>query len=85
MKCDSIKRFSLLQRKAKGQDLFDKVCEFINLAEKDYFGLNFVDRHGYTVWIENEKRLSKQVKSESIHDQCYTLYAMLYMVFNVLV
>lgn len=68
MKCDSIKLFFYcpftLQRKAKGQDLFDKVCEFINLAEKDYFGLNFVDRHGYTVWIENEKRLSKQVKSE---------------------
>lgn len=84
MKCDSIKRFSLLQRKAKGQDLFDKVCEFINLAEKDYFGLNFVDRHGYTVWIENEKRLSKQVKSESIHDTlCIMLYFICYALYGI--
>lgn len=57
--------FVCLQRKAKGQDLFDKICEYINLAEKDYFGLNFIDKHGYTVWVENEKRVSKQVKSNS--------------------
>ena len=54
----------LLQRKAKGQELLDKVCEYINLLEKDYFGLNFKDRHGYTVWLENDKRISKQLKSE---------------------
>ncbi|ODM98417.1 Protein 4.1 [Orchesella cincta] len=53
-----------IDRKAKGQELFEKVCEYINLAEKDYFGLNLIDRHGYTVWVENEKRISKQIKNE---------------------
>jgi erythrocyte membrane protein band 4.1 len=44
-------------------DLLDKVCEFINLVEKDYFGLTYKDREGYTVWMEVEKRISKQLKS----------------------
>lgn len=29
------------QKRAKGQVLFDKVCEHLNLLEKDYFGLLF--------------------------------------------
>jgi hypothetical protein len=53
-----------LQRKAKGQDLLDKVCDHIDLLEKDYFGLYYVDRQGYTVWVESDKRLSKQMKSK---------------------
>lgn len=28
-------------KRAKGQVLFDKVCEHLNLLEKDYFGLVF--------------------------------------------
>lgn len=31
------------QKKAKGQILFDKVCEHLNLLEKDYFGLLFYE------------------------------------------
>lgn len=33
--------FLLPQKRAKGQVLFDKVCEHLNLLEKDYFGLLF--------------------------------------------
>ena len=29
------------QKRVKGQVLFDKVCEHLNLLEKDYFGLVF--------------------------------------------
>ncbi|CAG7731848.1 unnamed protein product [Allacma fusca] len=53
-----------IDRKAKGQELLDKVCDRINLLEKDYFGLNFKDRHGYIVWLENDKRISKQLKND---------------------
>jgi hypothetical protein len=31
----------LLQRNATGQVLLDKVCEYLNLLEKDYFSLSF--------------------------------------------
>lgn len=32
-----------LQRDAKGQYLFDLLCHHLNLLEKDYFGIRFVD------------------------------------------
>uniref|UniRef100_A0A803V7D5 Erythrocyte membrane protein band 4.1 like 2 n=1 Tax=Ficedula albicollis TaxID=59894 RepID=A0A803V7D5_FICAL len=32
-----------LEKRAKGQVLFDKVCEHLNLLEKDYFGLLFYE------------------------------------------
>lgn len=34
-----------LQKRAKGQYLFFKVCEHLNLLEKDYFGLTYIDSH----------------------------------------
>lgn len=38
--------FSLfMQKRAKGQYLFFKVCEHLNLLEKDYFGLTYKDNH----------------------------------------
>lgn len=33
----------LQQKHARGQILFDMVCEHLNLLEKDYFGLTFCD------------------------------------------
>lgn len=36
-------RFFVLQRDAKGQYLFDLLCHHLNLLEKDYFGIRFVD------------------------------------------
>jgi len=33
----------LLQRQSKGQALLDKVFEYLELIEKDYFGLQFVE------------------------------------------
>ena len=35
--------FAVLQKDTKGQWLIDHVCKELNLAEKDYFGLRFVD------------------------------------------
>lgn len=47
----------LLQRDAKGQYLFDLICHNLNLLEKDYFGIRYVDPdkqrvgiHASTLW-----------------------------------
>lgn len=40
--------FLFPQKRDKGQELFDKVCEHLNLLEKDYFGITFRD-------VENQK------------------------------
>lgn len=33
----------LFQTNDKGKSLLDRVCDEINLVEKDYFGLRYVD------------------------------------------
>ncbi|XP_049817387.1 protein 4.1 homolog isoform X4 [Aethina tumida] len=53
-----------IERKATGKDLLDRVCEAINLIEKDYFGLIYSDRHDPRNWLDLEKRISKFMKSE---------------------
>ncbi|XP_030765242.1 protein 4.1 homolog isoform X2 [Sitophilus oryzae] len=53
-----------VDRKSKGRDLLDKVCEAINLIEKDYFGLVYADRHDPRNWLELDKRIAKFLKNE---------------------
>jgi len=40
-----------LQKDTKGQYLIDHVCQSLNLAEKDYFGLRYVDSENQRVSI----------------------------------
>uniref|UniRef100_A0A1B6ILH4 Moesin/ezrin/radixin homolog 1 n=1 Tax=Homalodisca liturata TaxID=320908 RepID=A0A1B6ILH4_9HEMI len=53
-----------LDRKSKGEDLLEKVCDHINLLERDYFGLTYEDRHDPRNWLELDKRIGKFVKNE---------------------
>ncbi|XP_069687706.1 protein 4.1 homolog isoform X2 [Periplaneta americana] len=53
-----------IERKSKGQELLEKVCEHLNLLEKDYFGLTYEDRHDPRNWLELDKRIAKFVKNE---------------------
>ncbi|KAI5635293.1 FERM central domain-containing protein [Phthorimaea operculella] len=51
-------------RKIRGHELLNKVCESLNLVEKDYFGLLYEDRGDPRCWIDLEKRVSKMMKHE---------------------
>ncbi|XP_026728549.1 protein 4.1 homolog isoform X2 [Trichoplusia ni] len=53
-----------VDRKIRGQELLGKVCDKLNLVEKDYFGLLYEDRGDPRVWVDLEKRLSKMLKYE---------------------
>uniref|UniRef100_A0A665X9R7 Erythrocyte membrane protein band 4.1-like 3b n=1 Tax=Echeneis naucrates TaxID=173247 RepID=A0A665X9R7_ECHNA len=46
------------QKRAKGQVLFDKVCDHLNLLEKDYFGITYRDN-----WLDPSKELKKQIRT----------------------
>lgn len=35
--------FLHFQRRGKGGELFDKICESLNIMEKDYFGITYRD------------------------------------------
>jgi len=50
--------FLCLQKHAKGQELFAKVCDHLNLLEKDYYGLAIWETptikvphsHSFNIW-----------------------------------
>ncbi|XP_030013889.1 uncharacterized protein LOC115435549 isoform X3 [Sphaeramia orbicularis] len=50
-----------LDKHAKGQELITKVCDHLNLLEKDYFGLAHWESPNNKTWIEPTKELRKQV------------------------
>ncbi|XP_065691237.2 band 4.1-like protein 2 isoform X10 [Patagioenas fasciata] len=52
-----------LEKRAKGQVLFDKVCEHLNLLEKDYFGLSFYENSEQKNWLDSSKEIKRQIRS----------------------
>ncbi|XP_048858014.1 band 4.1-like protein 3 isoform X10 [Brienomyrus brachyistius] len=53
----------VVEKRARGQLLFDKVCDHLNLLEKDYFGLTFRDVENQKNWLDPAKELKKQIRS----------------------
>uniref|UniRef100_A0A3P8V984 Protein 4.1 n=1 Tax=Cynoglossus semilaevis TaxID=244447 RepID=A0A3P8V984_CYNSE len=50
-----------LDKHAKGDELLTKVCEHVNLLEKDYFGLAHWQTPTSKTWLEMAKEIRKQV------------------------
>ncbi|XP_066272742.1 protein 4.1-like isoform X28 [Branchiostoma lanceolatum] len=53
-----------LDKKAKGQQLFDMICDHLNLLEKDYFGITYRDPQDQKYWLDPLKEIRKQIKEE---------------------
>uniref|UniRef100_A0A8D3DHY6 FERM domain-containing protein 5 n=1 Tax=Scophthalmus maximus TaxID=52904 RepID=A0A8D3DHY6_SCOMX len=60
----------LRMRDAKGQYLFDLLCHHLNLLEKDYFGIRYVDPDKQRHWLEFPKSIAKQMKSQPPFTMC---------------
>ncbi|XP_047244759.1 band 4.1-like protein 2 isoform X4 [Girardinichthys multiradiatus] len=54
-----------VEKRAKGQYLFFKVCEHLNLLEKDYFGLTYKDSHDEKCWLDPTKEIKRQIRSNN--------------------
>lgn len=54
-----------VEKRAKGQYLFFKVCEHLNLMEKDYFGLIYKDSHEQKCWLDPTKEIKRQIRSNN--------------------
>ncbi|XP_068999115.1 uncharacterized protein [Embiotoca jacksoni] len=50
-----------LDKHAKGQELLTKVCDHVNLLEKDYFGLSHKETSTSKTWLDPTKEIRKQV------------------------
>ncbi|XP_056220718.1 protein 4.1-like isoform X6 [Seriola aureovittata] len=51
-----------VEKRARGLQLFEKVCEHINLLERDYFALSFRDADNNKNWLDPSKEMKKQVR-----------------------
>lgn len=51
-----------LPKKAKGQELFEQIMYHLDIIEKDYFGLRFMDSAQVAHWLDITKSIKKQVK-----------------------
>ncbi|XP_061602369.1 band 4.1-like protein 2 isoform X8 [Cololabis saira] len=54
-----------VEKRAKGQYLFFKVCEHLNLLEKDYFGLTYKNSHEEKCWLDPTKDIKRQIRSNN--------------------
>ncbi|XP_039603391.1 band 4.1-like protein 2 isoform X12 [Polypterus senegalus] len=52
-----------VEKRAKGQVLFAKICEHLNLLEKDYFGLTYRDNADQKNWLDPAKEIKRQIRS----------------------
>ncbi|GAB1294994.1 Band 4.1-like protein 2 [Apodemus speciosus] len=52
-----------LEKRAKGQALFDRVCEHLNLLEKDYFGLIIQEHPEQKNWLDPAKEIKRQLRN----------------------
>uniref|UniRef100_A0A7N8X9X3 Protein 4.1 n=1 Tax=Mastacembelus armatus TaxID=205130 RepID=A0A7N8X9X3_9TELE len=50
-----------LDKHAKGQELFIKVCDHLNLLEKDYYGLAIWETPTMKIWMDLTKEIRRQV------------------------
>ncbi|XP_042362728.1 protein 4.1 isoform X5 [Plectropomus leopardus] len=51
-----------LDKHAKGQELFMKVCDHLNLLEKDYYGLIIWETPNMKTWMDLTKEIRRQVQ-----------------------
>ncbi|XP_029611430.1 band 4.1-like protein 3a isoform X10 [Salmo trutta] len=52
----------VVEKRERGHVLFHKVCEQLNLLEKDYFGITFRDIENQKNWLDPSKEMKKQIR-----------------------
>ncbi|KAL1006404.1 hypothetical protein UPYG_G00071950 [Umbra pygmaea] len=52
----------MVEKRERGHVLLDKVCEHLNLLEKDYFGITFRDIENQKNWLDPSKEMKKQIR-----------------------
>ncbi|XP_041885058.1 FERM domain-containing protein 7 isoform X5 [Corvus kubaryi] len=64
---DDSQKIFVADQKSCGKALFNLTCSHLNLAEREYFGLEFHSQAGNQVWLEPLKPITKQVKMDPGH------------------
>jgi hypothetical protein len=59
---DHTEEYFDLKKDDTGKMLYTRVCDFMRLEEKDYFGLMFMNNENTKCWLDNDKRVRSQLK-----------------------
>ncbi|EDW76939.1 uncharacterized protein Dwil_GK13061 [Drosophila willistoni] len=71
---DDITHTFRLEKRAKGSELLDQVFQYLELSERDYFGLLFPQKPGDVVrWVDAQKQFKKQCSSVSLDNDAVPL------------
>ncbi|XP_055382122.1 tyrosine-protein phosphatase non-receptor type 4 isoform X2 [Condylostylus longicornis] len=58
-----------IEKRAKGSEILDQVFQFLELSERDYFGLLFPQKPGEVVrWVDPNKNFKKQWNNHVVRD-----------------
>ncbi|XP_046573581.1 band 4.1-like protein 5 isoform X2 [Haliotis rubra] len=52
-----------INKKANGGELMEQIFYYLDIIEKDYFGLQYTDVHNVNHWLDPTKQIRKQVKN----------------------
>ncbi|BFF98412.1 tyrosine-protein phosphatase non-receptor type 4 [Drosophila madeirensis] len=71
---DDITHTFRLEKRAKGSELLDQVFQYLELSERDYFGLLFPQKPGDVVrWVDAQKQFKKQCSSVTLDNDAVPL------------
>ncbi|CAF5176664.1 unnamed protein product, partial [Rotaria magnacalcarata] len=59
---DGSEQYVALKKEDTGKILANRVCDLMNLEERDYFGLTFINNEKTRTWLDNDKRVISQLK-----------------------
>ena len=63
--------FFLLQRTSLGRELLERVFYHLNLEEREYFGLKYLDINSVCQWLDPLKEVKKQSKDKGTSDNIF--------------
>ena len=58
----------IFQKSCNGQQLLERVFTHMDILERDYFGLKYLDANSVSQWLDPRKPIKKQSKDKGKND-----------------
>ena len=58
----------IFQKSSNGQQLLERVFTHMDILERDYFGLKYLDTNSVSHWLDARKPIKKQSKDKGKND-----------------
>ena len=65
---------TIFQKSSNGQQLLERVFTHMDILERDYFGLKYLDVNSVSQWLDPRKPIRKQSKDKGKTTQALILF-----------